>query len=306
MSGEAAKKSGEIGEKLAQEFLNLIGWKKSLKTISINCALPDKHNAKSHGDDILYIYNNPFLEDVTEVVHISVKHKKGGYPKAQGLRTELKEHLSELNRIMACAQFSPEIRRAIESYGGRPTKAHRGLLIWVHGDGETLETDIRHDLGRIQLAEDHSAPVFLVDSGRASFVFHAIRHYESKALGEYDFYYPRLGNSISADHERFGKYLPLELIASDVLPIRATKDGKPILFLYIREKFSSYALKKGCALAQDFGDAWVEDIYIGFDDYNETQHGALRDEALLSFNNRANVSVFSYRGNLLSLLEERV
>jgi len=306
VSGEKSKKSGELGEALANEFLRLIGWNQTLNPINISCALPDKHGTQSHGDDGLFIYNSPFLEGVTDVVHVSVKHKTNGYSKgAQGIRTELKAHLTELNSIVACAQLSPEVKRFVDSHRGKPKKNHRGLLIWVHSDRASLERDIRQDLGGTQLSSEHTIPVFLVDSGRASFIFNALHHYQSLDLGDYNFYYPRLGNSISADHERFGKVLPLELIASDAIPIKGMQDGKPLLYLYVREKFSANALKKACALTRDFGDAWVDNINIGFEDYNESHHSQSRDEALFAFENRPKVSVFSYKSDLLSLLEAK-
>lgn len=306
MSGESSKKSGELGEAISKELLSLIGWSSTLNPIKIPCALQVKHNKLSHGDDGLFIYNSPFLEGVTDVVHVSVKHKLNGYSKGtQGIRTELKAHLTELNSIVACAQLSPEVKRFVDSHPGKPKKVHRGLLVWVHSDKASLERDIRLDLGGIQLSPEHTTPVFLVDSGRASFIYNAIRHYQNLGLGDYDFYYPRLGNSISADHERFGKALPLELIASDMIPIRGRQNGKPLLYLYVREKFSAQSLKKAYALTRDFGDAWVENINIGFDDYNESHHSQSRDEALFAFENRTTVSIFSYKSGLLSLLEEQ-
>lgn len=306
MSGEASKRSGELGENLAKEFLKLIGWSPSLTAITIPCARQEIHLKKSHGDDSLFIYNSPFNQDETVVVHVSVKHKISGYGKtSQSLRTELKSHLTELNSIVACAQLSPEVSRILKSHNSKPRKSHRGLLVWMHSDADSLERDIRQDLSGMQPLEDHKVPVFLVDSGRASFIFRAVRHYQNQNLGAYNFYFPRLGSSISADHERFGKTLPLELIASDVIPIRGMLNEKPLLYIYIRDKFSSSALKKACALAKDFGDAWVDDVHIGFEDYNESLHGQLRDEALVAFDNSTKISVFSYKQSVLSLLEER-
>jgi hypothetical protein len=306
VSGEGSKESGQLGEAMAVELLRLIGWQPTLKPISIACALPDKHNKTSHGDDGLYIYNSPFQEGVTDVVHVSVKHKINGYSKgSQGIRTELKAHLTELNAIVSCAQLSPEVKRFINSHNGKPKKVHRGLLVWMHSDKETLERDIRQDLGGTQLSSEHTTPIFLVDAGRASFIYSAILHYQKLDLGEYTFYFPRLGNSLSTDHERFGNFLPLELIASDIIPIRGMQDGKPLLYLYVREKFSAHALKKAYALAHDFGDAWVDNINLGFEDYNESHHSQSRDEALFAFEDRTKVSVFSYKSSLLSLLENK-
>ncbi len=305
MSGEPSKQSGELGEKLAKEFLKLIGWDPSINTINIPCTIKS-HNRKSHGDDVLYVYNSPFMDSTTEVIHVSVKHKIKGYPKgAQGLRTELKQHLTELNTIIACAKVSEDVNRIIDSHPSKPKRNHRGLLIWVHSNEDMLERDIRPEIADIQLAHDHTFPIILADTGRLSFIFNAISHCKRQQLDDLDFYYPRLGNAVQADHDRFGKKLPLELIASDVLPIRAMVGQQPRLYLYIREKFSTAALKKAYALAYGFADGWVEHIYIGFEDYNESRDSRSRAEALMAFKNHPqSVSVFSYKTNLLSLLEE--
>lgn len=307
MSGEASKKSGEIGEKLAKEFLKLIGWNPSISTINIPCVKESEHKQKSHGDDGLYVYNSPFTDGTTEIVHVSVKHKANGYPKGtQGLRTELKKHLIELNKIIACAKLSKDVSRIIDAHQSKPKRIHRGLLVWVHSDESTLDRDIRTEISDMQLSDEYTTPIFLVDSGRLSFIFNAIRHCQNVKLDSFDFYYPRLGSAVLADHNRFGNSLPLELIVSDVLPIRGMKDHQPKLYLYVREKFSVAALKKIYALAYSFADAWVDDIHIGFEDYNESRDSQLRDEALLAFESRTkNISVFSYKASLLNLLEER-
>jgi hypothetical protein len=306
VSGEASKKSGEIGEKLAQEFLKLIGWNPSIKTISIPCVRESEHNRQSHGDDGLYLYNSPFTDGTTEIVHVSVKHKANGYPNGtQGLRNELKKHLIELNTIIACARLSKNVNSIIDTHQSKAKRNHRGLLIWVHSDESTLDRDIRTEISDMQLSDEYKTPIFLVDSGRLSFIFNAISHCQNAKLDSFDFYYPRLGSAVLADHNRFGKSLPIELIVSDVLPIRGMKNNQPKLYLYVREKFSVSALKKIYALAYGFADAWVEDVYIGFEDYNESKDSQLRDEALLAFENRTkNVSVFSYKASLLNLLED--
>lgn len=306
MSGEMSKKSGEIGETLAREFLKLIGWSPSINTINVPCSIK-AHNKKSHGDDALYVYNSPFMDGTTEIVHVSVKHIMNGYPKGtQGLRSELKAHLTELNTIIACAKFSEGVNRIVDSHQSKAKRNHKGLLVWVHSDEKTLDRDIRTEIGDIQLSNEQMIPIFLVDSGRLSFIFNAVRHCENAKLDSFDFYYPRLGSAIQADHDRFGRTLPIELIASDVLPIRGMVNEQPRLYLYVREKFSIPTFKKAYALAYGFADAWVDHIHIGFEDYNEARDSQLRDEALLAFESRAkHLAVFSYKPSLLNLLEEK-
>lgn len=76
--GEKSKKSGEIGEKIASELLLLIGWKNSLHNINIDCNSPKHENESgkqrsTHGEDQVFIYHNPFHDDRTDIVHVSVK-----------------------------------------------------------------------------------------------------------------------------------------------------------------------------------------------------------------------------------------
>lgn len=304
MSGEASKKSGEIGELLAEKLLDLIGWQNSMSRLNLNCAAPTQHGCKSHGDDRLFIYDNPFFDGVTDVVHVSVKHTNKGYPKGdQAIRNKLKEHLTELGNLVSCAKHDPTVNESVGAYGGQPQNVHKGLLIWVHSNNESLEKDIREIIGATQPPIECKDPIVLIDSGRASFLYFALSHFKSLAKTESSFYYPRLGNAIYSDNQKHGEFIPLELIASDLLPIRAVENGKKILYLYVRERFSNNALMKMCSLALDFGDAWVDDFFIGFDDFDESNHGEKRDQVLLSLRGSKSVNVFSYKANVLNLLE---
>lgn len=303
--GEKSKTSGEIGEKLTTELFNLIGWKNTIDNISIDCVNKKQHeNAETHGIDKLFIYNSPFNENTTDVIYVSVKNKSNGYQKQQGFRTELKKHLSEENRIIECAKLNQSINIKIKDYPKKSRIVHKGLLVWLHNDKENLELDIRDYLSGIQLSSDHKTPITLIDVSRASFIYNCITNFKSKSLGNYYFYYPKLGNATTPSNERFGTILPLELIASDIIPIKYNIGQKPAICIYIREEFSKENLKKAYALALDFCDAWVNEIQIGFSNYSPTQE-AEKSEALMAFPDRSKiVRVFSYKSNLLSLLGE--
>lgn len=310
MSGEKSKSAGEFGEKLAQALFEMIGWGKTVSGVSIDCSLPSKHGQReSHGIDKLFIYNNPIFEGVTDVVTVSVKHKSNGYQRtAGGIRAELKKHIGELNQIVACAKVSATVKSILHSYPRKKRAEHRGLLVWLHNDRDTLKNDIRETLGHTELSSDHEIPIFLIDTGRASFLFNAVSHFKNtEGQAKFAFYYPRLGNIITPELDQSGPFLPLELIASDVIPIKYDKAEKPALRLYVRDKFSLSALKKAYALALDFGSGWVSDISIGFEDYDSSPtHTQLRDEARLAFPDiNSELSVFSYESSVLSLLESK-
>ena len=83
--GEDSKKSGEIGEKLTTNILSSIGWLMSLHNVSIKCNAPEHLSEKgkqrsTHGEDQIYIYHNPFHDETTNIVHISVKNNIKKYP----------------------------------------------------------------------------------------------------------------------------------------------------------------------------------------------------------------------------------
>ena len=48
MAGEISKKSGDIGEKIAEKLLEKIGWKEQIHNISIACS--DDNHVNSSGN----------------------------------------------------------------------------------------------------------------------------------------------------------------------------------------------------------------------------------------------------------------
>lgn len=126
--GEKSKRSGEIGETIASELLKLIGWNNSLHNISIDCTSPQHLNGAgnpktTHGEDQIFIYHNPFHDDQTEIVHISVKHSSGKFPGEATLKRKFKEHLEELQETIECAKFSPPIKSILTSHGSKEVKS---------------------------------------------------------------------------------------------------------------------------------------------------------------------------------------
>lgn len=304
--GEVSKTSGENGEKITEELLRLIGWDGLLKGISVPC-ISDSHNRKkTHGNDFVFICNNPLHENRTDVIYVSSKNNKNGYPPGdQGVRTDLKKHLNELDETVYCSKVNPEINNSIQSFGGRKQKKHIGLLVWLHGDSKSLDRDIKPALANIELKLSGGCPLYLIDMSRASFIKKAINHFKASKQGkEYYFYYPKLGNVIANNDERYGDVLPIELVASDIIPIRFMLEGKVSLCLYAKQDFSEDTLKKLCGLAFDFADGWVQDIFIGLENYHPANDKQKKDTVLMAYQERkANIKVFCYQETILDLLE---
>ena len=303
--GESSKTSGENGEKITEELLKLIGWSNPLKGVSVPCN-NKAHDKQTHGNDFVFIYDNPLHDNRTDIVYVSSKNIKNGYPRGdQGVRTAFKGHLSELDEIVSCSKISTEINKAIQTFKGRKQKKHVGLLVWTHGDREALDKDIKPALCHIQLDLASNCPLYLVDMSRASFIKEAISHFKASKQGqEYHFYYPKLGNVITNAGERYGDLLPIELLASDLIPFRFLLDEKPSLCLYAKQAFSGDSLKKLCSLAFDFSDGWVEDIFIGLESYHPADDKQTKDAVLMAFQERkANIKVFCYKESIFDFLE---
>lgn len=70
MGGENSKKSGEIGEKIAEELFNLIGWKNPFSGFNVDCInnkehkLKGREERKTHGIDLYFRYKCPLSDRI--------------------------------------------------------------------------------------------------------------------------------------------------------------------------------------------------------------------------------------------------
>ncbi|OCW93971.1 hypothetical protein [Alishewanella sp. HH-ZS] len=249
MAGEKSKKSGEIGEALATALLDRIGWKHLIHNISISCNTPSHLNdegklRQSHGEDQIYLYNNPFHDDRTEFVHVSNKNILGSYPTVGTLRTQFKSHIKELGQTIDCAKYNQTLRDIGTNFKAKKNRHHAGLLIWLHNDHEEIDKSILGDLAHCRLDSDCDAPFYVIDNGRASFLLKVVDDLRMRAVGgDYEFFYPRIGTSITVNEMRTGKELPLELIAADIIPAVVTKGESKELIVYANENFDSSSYK---------------------------------------------------------------
>lgn len=311
MSGEKSKKSGEIGENLAKALLERIGWKHQIHNISINCNTPSHVNdegnpRQSHGEDQIYLYNNPFHDDRTDFVHVSVKNTIGSYPKEGTLRTQFKSHTKELGQTIECARHNQTLSNICSNFKAKKNRYHSGLLIWLHNDHEDIEKSILSELASFRLDSDIDTPFYVIDNGRATFLFKVVDDLRKRAVGgDYEFFYPRIGTSITVDEMRTGKELPLELLAADIIPAVVTKSGTKELIIYANESFDSDSYKNLMAYALSFASGLITNIKIGMPNYNHARDEDAVKQARLAFHSRPEeISPFSFNRSILDLLQE--
>ncbi len=311
MAGEKSKKSGEIGEALTNALLDRIGWKNLMHNIQIDCNtqshINDKGNPReSHGEDQIFLYHSPFHDDRTDFVHVSDKNVLGSYPKATTLRTTFKAHLKELHQTIECAKYSPRLHEISSSFGAKKHHHHSGLLVWLHNDDEDIEKNILQELSATRLEIECDEPFYVVDNSRASFLLKVIDDLKRKSVGgEYEFFYPRIGTAITIDQGRTGKFLPLELIAADIISAVVCKEGKKELIVYANESFDTDSYKNLIAYGLSFASGLVTTIRIGMPDFNPARDQETADRERLAFHDRKEEIVpFSFKRSILDLLQE--
>lgn len=311
MAGEKSKKSGEIGEKLASALLERIGWKNLIHNIAISCNTPTHVNdegnpRRSHGEDQIYLYNNPFHDDRTDFVHVSNKNIIGSYPKEVTLRAQFKAHIKELGQTIECAKHNETLREIAKNFRAKKNRYHAGLLIWLHNDHEEIEKSILSDLAPSRIELNTDAPFYVIDNGRATFLLKVVDDLRRRSLGgDYQFFYPRIGTSITVDQMRTGKELPLELLAADVIPAVLMVGGTKELIVYANESFDSTSYKNLMAYGLSFTTGLINTIKIGMPNYNPARDEEIAAQARLAFQSRPEeISPFSFNRSILDLLQE--
>jgi hypothetical protein len=309
MAGEKSKTSGEIGEKLAEGVLRILGWRNKLNNVSIPCNTPTHLNSErkprqSHGEDVVFLYHNPFHDDRTDVVHISVKNKIDSYPAEQTLRTQFKSHLEELHQTIACARHDSQVHDLAKTFSARKNKVHSGVLIWLHNDDQNIEHDIKPALSKTRLAQVSDVPIYVIDNARAAFLLNIVDH-ANRTFVNWQFYYPHIGTALKADMSRTGTTLPLELVAADIVPLLVMVGDRNELALYANEPFTTDTYKKLVAYGLHFAGGLVGKIHIGLPDYNAAKDQAEAKQARVAFADRKeDVQPFSFKRSILDFLQE--
>lgn len=309
MTGEKSKKSGEIGEAISKALLELIGWSPLIHGFDVKCNTPYHLTARntqrtSHGEDHVFLYDSPFHDGRTDFVHISVKNRTSKYPEVGTLRSMFKKYISDLNETIECAKHSQEIYRIGEDFAAKKDRYHVGLLVWLHNDQKDVEKSILSDLAPSRLDINSDLSFYVIDNNRATFLLKAICDIKRRSPSEcYEFFYPQIGTSITVDEMRTGSAIPLEIIASDIMPVVINKDGQKELIIYANESFNGESYKNLIAYGLSFASGLVTKIKIGMPDYNAASDEEEAKRSRLAFNHRKeDIQPFSYNLSILNLL----
>ncbi|MCJ1989684.1 GapS4a family protein [Lactococcus carnosus] len=304
MAGEKSKNSGEFGEKIISNFLQLIGWTSSEEGITIDC-VNEQHNrkSKSHGIDGYYGYKSELLKQNTqEDILISIKHTTNEYPSSP--TSLFKGYLKDISEGMECFPFDAKyIDRKIPQ--NIQERKIFGVIFWISQASDDSK-DIIADVSNFNNTDKIDyGPVYLVDNNKLNFLLQSIKYAQNK-YDDYTFEYHSTGfnHTNPAESKESGKILPVQLINTNILPIRAQQDGKECLTVFLNEGFNEDSLKRSLGFTKMLANAWPTRTFILYPDYNHLDGENTVKRVKTIFNDAdftSKVVVSSYNENIASL-----
>lgn len=312
--GEVAKRSGDFGEKIVKNLIELIGWKNNISNIGINCVHEDKHKLPDsekrikHGIDFIFQYKCPLKNSIQQNVIISSKHRDGYPTTPKGKKTKFKEFLYDIAYAIECFPVSEQFRNKTP---GTTKKELTGVIFWIDSSEEQKGNGVVDDIADFRLTEDLDyKTVFLVDNKRADFLYDSIK-FAHNTYGEenVEFFYIDTGyNNWGLARNYSGKVLPVEYINADVLPFKVKdKDNGDVLLLAVNDIFNEDYLKRLIGLSQDLTKTWPAKIVIAFPDFSLYHHESNVNAAKQQFEDIEFVSkidIKCFRPNFRSMQEE--
>ncbi|PEQ83389.1 GapS4a family protein [Bacillus cereus] len=288
--GEAAKNSGELGEKIVARLLELFGWIMPDSGISIKCVLNKKHGDEKksklkHGIDNIYQYKSYLIDNTRQDVLISVKCRDKYPTTEKGVKSKFKEFYEDLSTAAECYPASELYKRKIKG-----TKARKidGVIFWIDrndSDG-TKNFSLLDKLDNVRVTETAALDsLTLVDNKRAQFLFESISLMH-KEYGEenVEYFYLDTGlNNSSIEREYFGKQLPIEYLSSSIIPFAVEINGSKTLILITEDPFDENYLKRLIGLAHSFTRNFSGEVVIIFPDYHDMHHKDAVRNAYSSF-----------------------
>lgn len=288
--GEAAKNSGELGEKIVARLLEMFGWIMPDSGVTINCVRRKIHGNDNktrvkHGIDYVYQYKSNLIDNTRQDVLVSVKCRDK-YPVTEsGVKSKFKEFYEDIFTAAECYPSSDLSKRRIQG-----TKARKidGVIFWIdRNDGDGTKYNALIDkLDNIRVTETTALEsLTLVDNKRAQFLYEAISFaYREYGKENVEYFYLDSGlNNSSIDKRYSGKQLPVEYISSSVIPFSVNVDGNTKLLLLTEEPFDENYLKRLISLAHSFTRDLSSEVVIVFPDYHDMNHRDIVRNAFSSF-----------------------
>jgi hypothetical protein len=279
--GEYSKSIGEYGEKLVDNFLDLIGWKSPQKGIDIPCfdkethAKKDKKERRSHGIDFIYSYNSPFIDGVLKNIIVSVKFSKSAYLSYPV--PDFLNYYDDLATAIECFEHSDNKQEILKGFLDFDSVEDIGVLFWINDNPDSID-DILPEISNVKFEHNYSInSLYVVDNRRIMFIYRVLEFVKSK-FSDFNilFYYPNTGKNINPmTKQNSGSSLPVEYLNSSILPLklqRKDKEKEVYLGIFCIDNYEKEDFKRIIGLSKELSVGLASKVYIGIPNYNEIEH----------------------------------
>jgi hypothetical protein len=310
--GEWSRRIGEVGEDIIGEFLDLIGWSDSQRSLTLPCMKGQRHGNNdhektTHGIDYLFSYESQLSHRTLDQLVISVKYTSNPYP--TNPRTKFKEHFFDIAKTMECFKRS-EIRRSSSGqfYGVDRTR-EIGVLFWITNDRSGSDNIIQK-VASVNSVDDYDYDsIYIVDNSCISFIYDTVKYLSLNRPGsEIEFFYPNTGKNYNPiNKQSSGKILPIEFINSNVLLLKLSRNNSQTFVVSVTDEFDRDHLKRLIGLAYEITQDFAQDTLILFPNFDAMLHENLVSEAKSSFRDKRfteKVRVSSYRTDFRNISNE--
>jgi hypothetical protein len=312
--GELSKLIGEKGEYLVARLLETIGWDGFQTGETVPCVHPKVHKLKAsigerrdHGIDIFHTFRSNLQDFTLEQVVLSVKYSKDPYPKSPV--NTFKTHLEGLAHDVQCFSRSPMRVENIQQYEmkGVENATDIGVLFWLNNSRES-DQDVVSKIKNINLDKSLSfKDIYIVDNSRAAFIYDTIEFIQNRFDNYTHFFHYAFSstNYLDSQIDKYGRVMPVEYFAADILPFRLVDNSsKKISFcISSRDEFSEESAMRLLSMASDVSQEFTSEVILLFPDYDSLEHEKslakairTRDDDLPKINIRAFAYISDFRG----------
>lgn len=316
MAGERSKSIGEIGESIAENFFNKIGWGLQQKGVYFPCIKPKQHALETtksgeksqHGIDFQVSYKSSLESETLNHLVISVKHLKDtNYPSSA--TKKFKGYISDLVHTLECFQRSSKRRDVNSDYKGCKQINDIPVLFYISSK-DPEDYDFISKLQSSRFMNDYDVKeLYIVDNKRISFILNVLNYIESNH-SEWDwfFFHPLTGMNISdASILQHNKKMQVEFLTSPFIPFLLKKkigEHETCKFLLASiDCFSESNLSKLITYCRQNTNDSIRDVEIITPNYFPDDHDSIKRKVLSSHETGLNVSLGNYKPNFRSLAD---
>ncbi|MBS9955915.1 GapS4a family protein [Vibrio alginolyticus] len=316
MAGERSKTIGEVGESIAENFFNKIGWGLPQKGVYYPCIKSQKHALSSskrgkktqHGIDFQVSYKSSLESETLNHLIISVKHAKDTkYPSSP--TDKFRGYIRDLVHTRECFLRSGERRESNMSYKGCKQINDIPVLFFISSfDDEEFDFVSKLQSSRF-MSEYDIGELYVVDNRRVSFILNVLSYIEREHSDwEWYFFHPLTGMNISdSTIMQHNKKMQVEFLNSPFIPFLLKKkigDHETCKFLVASiDGFSENNLSKLITYSRQNTNDSVRDVEIVTGDYFPDDHDSVKRKVLSANETELTVSLGNFKPTLRSLAD---